>query len=309
MKGALVIAVLAASAAPALADEATDLFKEGRELAAKGDYVAACDRFEHALKIDPTALGTELNLADCYEHRAQTSRAWHMFDSIAAKAKAANDPSKVGYARDRADKLVVQLVTVRLHVAAPIPDGLAITVNTTPVATAAEIKDYADPGTIVVEAKAPKVPPFRAERRVGAGTTVDVDIVFRAPQKQLELHTDPTGPDAGTIHFTRKKSYRTTALVLTSAGAGAFIASGVLTLVAKWKHDGVLDDGSCHRTDVGLACNADGAARERSAGTFADAATIFAIGGGLLFVGGVTVFEIAPKIGTHDAGVVVTARF
>jgi hypothetical protein len=309
VKGALVLAVLAvaATAAPAFAEDPNELFKEGRELASHGDYVGACDRFERALAIDPTALGTELNLADCYEHRAQTARAWHMFDGIVAKAKAASDPSKASYARDRADKLVVQLVAVVVHVRRPIPDHLTVTIagRAVPIGDG-EIHDYADPGTITVIAKPATGAEKRTDRRGAAGATVEVEVAF--PASTPQIGGDGTPHDTPVVRH-RKKGYRTTSIVLASAGAGSLVTSGVLALVAHWKHDGVLDDGSCHRTDAGLACNPDGAARERSAGTFADAATVFAVAGALFVVGGVTVYEIAPKIGAHDAGVVVTARF
>ena len=53
-------------------------FEEGRRLADAGDYAGAAERFEQSERLDP-ALGTVLNLANCYEHARRLASAWRAF--------------------------------------------------------------------------------------------------------------------------------------------------------------------------------------------------------------------------------------
>jgi tetratricopeptide (TPR) repeat protein len=74
--GVLIVCALAGDAA---ANPTADkLFDEGRALLAKGDPRGACDKFESAIKLDPGATGTMLNLGLCYEKLGKyaTSIAW-----------------------------------------------------------------------------------------------------------------------------------------------------------------------------------------------------------------------------------------
>src|SRR5512139_1741852 len=68
------LANLAASAARAQASDkaaAEALFDEGRKLMAEGKYAAACAKLEASQKLD-AGVGTQLNLADCYEKSGKT---------------------------------------------------------------------------------------------------------------------------------------------------------------------------------------------------------------------------------------------
>ena len=53
---------------------AEHLFQEARVLVERGDYAAACPKLEASQKLEP-AVGTQFNLADCYEHVGRTASA------------------------------------------------------------------------------------------------------------------------------------------------------------------------------------------------------------------------------------------
>jgi hypothetical protein len=275
-------------------DTAESLFNEGRTFAAAGNYVAACERFERALALDTTALGTALNLADCYQKRALTAKAYHLFARIARDADLAHDDAKQIYAHDRAAQLVAQLVDVELHVASPA--HLAIAIDGVPVegVIGATVHEVADPGTVVIDATAPGLPPFHAERRAGAKQTLAVDVVLALPDND---HIEPFPPGAGVA--TRRTSW---VIASVAAGGAGVIAAGLglgFGDAARADHDRVLDDGSCRATPRGLACTPAGATAEAHAGHLADLATGLTIGGAVLVAGAAVVWLVAPRDHVH----------
>ena len=74
----IVLATLLISAIAHADPQSDQLFEEGRKLLDAGDNQGACDKFEKAIAIDPTAAGTMLNLGICNEnlHKWATSLFW-----------------------------------------------------------------------------------------------------------------------------------------------------------------------------------------------------------------------------------------
>ena len=60
-----------ARADDANASSADRLFNEANGLVQTGHYAEACPKFEQSQKLDP-AIGTQFNLADCFEHVGRT---------------------------------------------------------------------------------------------------------------------------------------------------------------------------------------------------------------------------------------------
>src|SRR5262252_9083843 len=100
------------------------LFMEGRKLAASGDYTRACAKFEASYQLDP-GIGTNFNLADCYEHTGRIASAWTRFLEVAAATRLANQPERERIARARAGALEPRLAHLVVNVAAR-PPGLAV---------------------------------------------------------------------------------------------------------------------------------------------------------------------------------------
>jgi len=172
--GALVCTALLGLSPAARAEEespARTLFKEGRALAAEGKYAEACPKFEASLRLD-VGVGTQFNLADCWEHVGRAASAQKLFLGAAASAKASGQPDREQVLRDRAaalepriSKLVIEVsdnnpkLTVKRDQLPLGPDelGKAITV---------------DPGSYEIVAKAPGKKAWKKTVEVAAGTTV-----------------------------------------------------------------------------------------------------------------------------------------
>ena len=86
-------------------EHAARLFEEARALVKQGKYEVACPVFESSYQLDP-AIGTELNLADCYEHTNKLEPARKLYDEAAREHP--ND-KRAKFAQDRADAIGKQL--------------------------------------------------------------------------------------------------------------------------------------------------------------------------------------------------------
>src|SRR5262249_47887266 len=108
------------------------LFADGRRLMITGEYASACPKFAASQKLDP-AVGTELNLANCYEKLGQTASAWAEFRSAAAAARSIGSKDREQLAVDRSKTLETKLSYLTITTARPlppraptVPDGAAL---------------------------------------------------------------------------------------------------------------------------------------------------------------------------------------
>jgi tetratricopeptide repeat protein len=146
----------AAERAEAQTDSATAraLFAEGRSLMEKDRYDEACPKFEESLRLDP-GMGTQFNLAHCWEKLGRTASAWALFLDVAAAARNASQPQREAAARDRAKALEPKLSRLRIDVSKPSGD-LKIDRDGQDVGRAAwGMAVPVDPGEHVVEVSAP----------------------------------------------------------------------------------------------------------------------------------------------------------
>ena len=72
---------------------AEQLFNQARDLAKANQWVEACPKFEASLRYDPV-LGTQLNLATCYEHIGKLASAWGLYREATELANKAGDAKR-----------------------------------------------------------------------------------------------------------------------------------------------------------------------------------------------------------------------
>jgi hypothetical protein len=153
----LLLVARAASADPQTSAQAEALFREGRELVAKGDFARACEAFDSSQQLEP-AIATLLNQADCREQNGQLATAWVLFLDAERQAKASTDPSVrdlESVAATHAAALTTRLSTLAIAVAHPV-DRLQIRRDGAPLdASAWNHPLPIDGGTHVVTASAP----------------------------------------------------------------------------------------------------------------------------------------------------------
>lgn len=186
----LVILALLQSPLSAFAEEpeapAKVLFKEARALAAKGDYAAACPKFEQSLALE-VGLGTQFNLADCWEHIGRNASAQALFLGAAASAKAAGQAEREQVLRDRAEALDPRLSKLVIEV--PSMDAKpTVKRNDLPIDQESWGKAVAvDPGEYTILVKAPGYKFWRKKLEVTAEAaviTVKVPVLEKLTPKE-----------------------------------------------------------------------------------------------------------------------------
>ena len=167
------------------------LFKEGRELSAAGNYQAACPKFEQSLALE-VGLGTQFNLADCWEHIGRNASAHALFLGAAASAKAAGQAEREQVLRDRAAALEPRISKLVIEVSASDPK-LVVKRDDLPI----EPEKFGrgvpiDAGKYVITAKAPKKQPFSQDVEIKPGQAVATVVI-------PELKSDEPEPVAAPV--------------------------------------------------------------------------------------------------------------
>jgi hypothetical protein len=199
-------ALLAVSAALSLSGRASAqsstaqaraLFKEARALMDHERYEKACPKLEESLRLD-YGMGTQFNLAHCWEKLGRTASAWGMFLDVAAAASREGQAKRESAARERAAALEPKLTRLRIEVPAPV-DGLTVTRSGEEVGQAAWGEAMpVDPGSQHIEASAPGKKPWSKDIDVvGVGKTASVrvpaleDVQPPPPEPEPVVQTEP----------------------------------------------------------------------------------------------------------------------
>lgn len=157
------------------------LFVEGRQLVSDGNYAAACPKFEESLRLEP-GVGTQFNLADCWEHVGRVASAQTLFVGAAATAKAAGQVEREQVLRERAAALEPRLNRLVIETADPDPrlvikrDDLPLDKESWGKATAV------DPGSYVIVAKAPGKKSWTKTVKVEATSKI---VTVEVPELEL----------------------------------------------------------------------------------------------------------------------------
>ncbi len=299
-----------AAAQPASSDKvaAETLFNEARSLAAQKKYDDACPKFAASQRLDP-AVGTLLNLAECYQRKGQLASAWLQYKEAASLAAARTDERRAQLAREKAAALESKLGRLKLHASREVTvarDGAPID----PALYDADVP--IDAGSHVIEAKAPGKKVWRTtiESKDGASVGVDVPPLEDAPVDAVAA-VAPTGAGAPPPSQPQQPSrdagggQRIAGLVVAGVGVvglglGTFFA---LDASSKWSSvTGKCPDKVCPdaATRDSVASTKDGATSSATLGTVGFAA------GGALLVGGAILYFTAPKGPSAERSVRVT---
>src|SRR5262249_39294529 len=93
--------VAAWAAGPSMEDQATAeaLFREARALMLSGKFGDACPKLAESQRLDPGG-GTQLLLAQCYEHEGLLASAWLVYSDAIASSRSANRADREKLARE-----------------------------------------------------------------------------------------------------------------------------------------------------------------------------------------------------------------
>ena len=177
----LVVCVMAGAAAAQSPNQqkADQFFAEGRELLVnKQDAKGACEKFERAIQLDPTAPGVMLNLGLCYEMQGKlaTSLYWFRKAQIAAaEAKPKPLPEYEDAAKQRTQDLAGKVAIAKLQ---NVPPGARVSIDGRPVRPEDYLRLEVDSDS-VIEARATGKQVFRQQVQVDGQTAKDIVIVMK----------------------------------------------------------------------------------------------------------------------------------
>ncbi|MDB5219748.1 MAG: hypothetical protein JWO86_7675 [Myxococcaceae bacterium] len=286
LAGATTLASVPASAQAQQASKeqvAEKLFNEAIAFVGAGKYAEACSKFEESQKLDP-ALGTEFNLADCYEHTGRKGSARRLFLEVADAAKAAGKSERERSSRERANAL--EAIAPRLTVVV-LPSAaesrLEIVVDGAPFPAARwNHAQPIDAGAHTVATSAPGKKPFSTKVVLQDGKSVEVKIP--------ELEDEPVPVVAGGEKVDTGSGQRRTGMVVAGIGVVGVLVGGGAGLFSLVKHGQAKD--IC--PDFNACPDADGRSKWNAATDAGTVSTIaFIVGGMGLVAGGLLYFTAA----------------
>jgi hypothetical protein len=278
---ALAVALTVAAPSRAWAQQVRDeslaerLFEEGRALVGAGRYAEACPKFAESQRLDP-AVGTLLNLAQCYEKTNRPASAWAAYKDGAAAAERAGQHERAAGSAARAEALSVSLPYVVVDVPRPVP-GLVVRCAGQEIGSASwGVPIPVDPGPVRIEASAPSRPPWSRAIDARTGATANITVPELAP---------PVSPSDE-----RPQGRSHAPVILAFAAGAAFLVGGAATaVVAIDKNDAANRD---HCTPRG--CDDEGLRQIDAAKTFAVASQVSFIVGAAGVASGLYLLLRAP---------------
>lgn len=264
------------AAPPPAGGRAEQLYEEGKKLAAEGQTMQACPLFEESQRLEP-AIGTQFNLADCYEKTGRAASALALFREVAKVAQLSNKQERLRAATERADALEKLVPRLRIVFVAPRPDQRA-RLDGREAATEGPGLPV-DPGEHVVRVEAPGATAHETKVVIAAGGGVtDVTVPeLKVPVKEVVREIDAPRP------------YRPLAIGLVAGGVVGLGLGTAFGLVAV----GNKSDAHCE----GVDCSAAGAdaSKLRDAQTAGTVSTVAFIAGGVLAAAGIVLWVAAPR--------------
>lgn len=302
------LAASVASSRVASADEAPSaeqLFQEARALVEKGDYAAACPKLDASQKLDP-AVGTQFNLADCYEHVGRTATAFALFEEVARIARAAGKFERERSAKERAAVLGPKLARVHLDVKASAP-GLELRIDDALVAKSVWTEAFAiDPGVHRVAALAPSHAPWEATITAVESKLTEVSV------PELVDTTVRAAPAPAPVVIAPSSAQKTIALVAGGIGIAGIAVGAISGIIAISERSSAQSE--CPSDVFAFRCpTQSGAAAWNSAKTAGNVSTVAFIAGGAFVAGAAVLWLTAPssktRVGMSPSGVNVEGAF
>jgi hypothetical protein len=287
---ALVVVTSMGSVARAASPEdqaaAQALFDDAKELVRSGRAAEACPKFEESQRLDP-GLGTQVNLADCYERIGRTASAWTIYVEVAPAARRQGQDARADHAEARAAALkpLLSRLTIIVPPEHRVP-GITVKRDTTLVREAQwSMAIPVDPGQHTIIVEAPGKEPWQTHLDVPpqSESTVTVPILKDAPPETSRTTHDasPSDPNAG-------RAQRIGGIALASAGVAGVGLGAFFGLRAVSKKD----DAGC---DGNVCPDAESRALYEDAQSAGNVSTIGFIAGGLALAGGAVLYFTAPR--------------
>lgn len=242
-----VIAIVLLSGGIAVADKeskarADKLFEDGRKYLVAKEYALACTAFEQSHAADP-AIGTQLNIALCYEEWGKIASAYRAYLEAERLAKEKKDKRAAG-ARKKVDELAEKSPKLVFDLPANADPTTVLLFDDKQLEIAKLADDLlVDPGKHVLEIRVPNKPAKKQEIEAVAGERKKIPIELPVEEKkQIEL------PPNVVITTPRRKGRLYGGIALSVGGAAAIGIASFVALAARQDYaDAVVDcpGGAC----------------------------------------------------------------
>jgi tetratricopeptide (TPR) repeat protein len=234
----LLVGVVAIAHAETDRARADRLFKEGRRYLDQKEYALACTAFEQSFDADP-AIGTQLNLALCYEKWGKVATAFRAYRETEKLAKAKGD-KRSGVARKKMDELRPAIPRVKFELSAE-PDASALFLLDGKELDRGWLADEidVDPGPHTLEVRIPGQAAIKVELKVARGEFKQVAVDLPAGPPSKPRTDDAAKPelapraDRPAADSTRRTGRFVLGLVAIAGGTTALVTGSSLALDAR----------------------------------------------------------------------------
>lgn len=266
------------------------LFEQGKELIAAGHHAEACAKFDESQRLDP-GIGTQFNLADCYERVGRFASAYALYVDVAARSKTAGQAQREAVARKRAEALKPKITRLVIVIPEAVKvDGLQVQRDGTVVGSAQwGLPIPIDPGVHKVLVKAPGKQPWEGSIEVPNDAqqhAISVPSLIDAPKEQQITSKESTlaATQSGAWPLQKTLGLVAGGVGVVGLGVGGFFG---LRAINKNKDSKPYCDDSGNCIEPGFGYREDA----RSAGNIATVG--FAVGA-VGLIGGAVLFFTAP---------------
>ena len=201
------------------------LFAEGRTLVEAHDDAGACEKFSEAIKLDPDAAGTMLNLGLCNENLDKYGTALYWFRKAQASAHENKLPDYEKAAGEHTTALASLVATVKLVIAGDVPPDAKIKIDGNEIQPSDYLRAEVDPGHHVLDA--------------GASGKKNVHQEFEVEGKGGQTLAITFVEGDNSVIVDRGAARRKYAIVTAVAGGAMVVASAIISDYARIKYDHV----------------------------------------------------------------------
>ncbi len=218
----VLVGAVAIAAADSAKERADKLFEDGRKYLTAKEYALACTAFEQSHASDP-AIGTQLNIALCYEEWGKTAAAYRAYIEAERLARIKFDDRAKG-ARKKLDELAPKVPRVRLELPDNADPSVVILFDKKELGIEKLADDLlVDPGAHEVEARISGRPPkgTAIEIKNGERKVITIDV----PIAEVKVLPPIAGP--------RRKGRLYGGIALMTVGVAAIAGSSVIAIGAR----------------------------------------------------------------------------
>jgi hypothetical protein len=276
-----------AFAQPAPTD-AEQLFEQARELMAEGRFAEACAKLESSEAEDP-GIGTEFNLARCYDLGGRFASARAMYRRVIQETHVAGEKEREAVARELDARLEPRVAHLVLHVVSPVA-ALELRVDDVPVPPSewGALREI-DSGAHAIEASAPAFLPWKTTIQITKDAEIlPLDVPPLTPRAAIEPVAPlappitPLVPGSAAETSPKSSSQRIVAVALGALGLAGLVPGTYFGLQAI----SLESQASSHCLSAG--CDPTGFSLRTSSRWNGDASTVtFVLSGALLAAAGI----------------------